>query len=127
MVKSFAHEIDGPWLQSSSEAAAGATSHSFNNEADPLNQKNLAANQTRDAQQHSVTTGGNDGEQQNTRYSKPTPVLKPRSQQGRGNIDDAYWLEAQYQDSLRRTKKRHGPTNSPEHVPHRRPGPTRSQ
>lgn len=124
MVKSFAHEIDGSWLQSPTE---GATSHRFNSEADPLYQKTIAANQTRDARRHAETVGGSEGEPQNGKYSKPTPVLKPRSQQGRGNLNDAYWLEAQYQDSLRLTKPRSGPASSPEHAPHRRPGPTPSQ
>ena len=124
MVKSFAHKINGPWLQNPTD---GATSQHFNSEADPLHHKTTAANQTRDARRHSETTGGSDGGAQDTKYSKLAPVLKPRSQQGRGNLNDTYWLEAQYQDSLSLTKPRSGPANSPEQTPHNQPKPSPSQ
>lgn len=107
MVKSFAYKIDGPWLQSQAATAIQNASYRFNVESDPFFQKAAQDSHKTEAQRRAEQTESGSGEtggrtQSRKTQSKPEPILKPRSQQGRASQEP--WLAAQYQQAVRNTR-----------------------
>lgn len=79
MVKSFAQETQGGWLDKQLQSALRNTAHDFNGASDPLYARRMEDRQKSEAQRRSVQIGGNGVKKR----SKPEPALKPESQRGR--------------------------------------------
>lgn len=79
MVKSFANEVQGSWLNEHLQSALNNASHDFKDASAPVFTQGAKNDHLSEAQLSAAeTSGGGD-----KTLSKPEPVLKPESQRGR--------------------------------------------
>jgi len=133
VVKSYASKVDGEWLQSPSSSKIRNAAYRFNSESDPLYEQAIKAKYKTEAERRSDQIndeGGSDGEGGESptkrEASKPEPVLKPRSQQGRHRDISEPWLKEQYEAARKHTKPAASPPTSPDNAPRQTRGPTQS-